>query len=249
MDRRGPRAILMLVCLVLVADRSVGRAQEPPKTVAAGVYTDEQAVRGALTYERACSGCHRPDLGGGSGPALTGERFNRDFAGKDVKALFTKISTTMPRGDAGGLGEDVYLDVVAHVLRENGFPAGSRELDAGGLEGVRVLAAKVKPPPPMGDFSYVEVVGCLASGPGNTWILARASDPVVATPPVVAAASSANTARPLGTLTFNLLDAMAYAPDAHKGHKMYVRGLLIKLPGEQRMTISSFEMVSPSCSE
>ena len=37
---------------------------------------------------------------------------------------------------------------------------------------------------------------------------------------------------------------MAYAPDDHKGQKMYVRGLLIKLPGEQRMTISAFEMVS-----
>jgi hypothetical protein len=30
---------------------------------------------------------------------------------------------------------------------------------------------------------------------------------------------------------------------------MYVRGLLIKLPGEQRITISAFEMVSPTCSE
>jgi mono/diheme cytochrome c family protein len=237
-------------CLfVLAASYTIGRAQEPPKTVAAGVYTDEQAVRGALTYERACSGCHRVDLGGGSGPPLTGERFNRDFAGKDLKALFTKISTTMPRGDAGGLGEDVYLDVVAHVLRENGFPAGSQELDTDGLEGVRVLPAKLKPPPPMGDFSYVEVVGCLTSGPGNTWILTRASDPVVATPPALAAGTSATTARSLGTQTFSLLDAMAYAPDAHKGHKMHVRGLLVKLPDEQRMTISSFEMVAPTCSE
>jgi hypothetical protein len=42
---------------------------------------------------------------------------------------------------------------------------------------------------------------------------------------------------------------MAYAPDDHRGHKMSVRGLLIKLPGEQRMTISAFEMVSPTCSD
>ena len=53
--------------------------------------------------------------------------------------------------------------------------------------------------------------------------------------------------RPLGTQVFRLLDAMAYSPDAHKGHKMYVKGLLIKLPGEQRMTISSFETIAPSC--
>jgi hypothetical protein len=50
-----------------------------------------------------------------------------------------------------------------------------------------------------------------------------------------------------GAQAFRLLDAMAYSPESHKGHKMYVRGLLIKLPSEQRMTISSFEMIAPSC--
>ena len=55
--------------------------------------------------------------------------------------------------------------------------------------------------------------------------------------------------KPLGTRTITLLDAMAYSPDAHKGHKMSVRGLLVKLPDEQRMTISSITMVAPACSE
>jgi hypothetical protein len=54
---------------------------------------------------------------------------------------------------------------------------------------------------------------------------------------------------PLGTQTFHLVDALAYAPDSHAGQKMHVRGLLIKLPDEQRITISNFEMVSPSCRE
>ena len=50
-----------------------------------------------------------------------------------------------------------------------------------------------------------------------------------------------------GTQTFHLLDAMAYAPDDRKGQTIYVRGLLIKLAGEPRMTISTFETVSPTC--
>jgi hypothetical protein len=54
-------------------------------------------------------------------------------------------------------------------------------------------------------------------------------------------------AKPLGAQTFHLLDALAYAPELHQGHKMHIRGLLIKLPGEQRMTISALEMVSPTC--
>jgi S-disulfanyl-L-cysteine oxidoreductase SoxD len=222
------------------------RAQENGRTVADGVYTDTQAARGAIVYESSCSGCHRADLGGGTGPSLREQRFARMFAGKDLKTLFTKIATTMPRNAPGSLGDNVTLDIVAHVLKENGFPAGSQQLTAETLDGIRVVPGKAKPLPPIGDFSYVEVVGCLTAGPQNTWTLTRASEPVAAIPN---AAAPTAIAQPLGIGTLHLLDAMAYAPSDHKGHKMYVRGLLIKIPGEQRMTISAFEMVSPTCGE
>ena len=191
-------------------------------------------------------GCHRPDLGGANGPALRGERFARIFAGKDLKTLYTKIATTMPRGAAASLGDAVYLDIVAHVLRENGFPAGDSELTAEALSGLQVIPGRAKPPPPVGDFSYVEVVGCLTPGPESTWLLTNASEPV-SLAVTGQARQTPVTDRPLGTQVFRLLDAMAYSPESHKGHKMYVKGLLIKLPGEQRMTISSFETLAPSC--
>jgi hypothetical protein len=153
----------------------------------------------------------------------------------------------MPRNAPGTLGDNAYLDVVAHLLKENGFPSGSQELSADALDGIRILPGRPKPPPPVSDFSYVEVVGCLTADRGGTWLLTRASTPVAAS----ASASSATSATTptLGTETFHLLDAMAYAPDRHKGQKMFVRGLLIKLPDEQRIAISAFEMVSPTCSE
>ena len=69
--------------------------------MAAGVYTDTQATRGATAYETNCSGCHNPDLAGGSAPALKEARFARDFAGKDLTALYSKILKTMPRNDPG----------------------------------------------------------------------------------------------------------------------------------------------------
>jgi mono/diheme cytochrome c family protein len=221
--------------------------QESGKTVADGVYTETQAARGAAVYETACAGCHRGDLGGGTGPALKEQRFAREFAGKDLKAFFTKTATTMPRNAPASLGDAVYLDIVAHVLKENGFPAGSHELTADALESIRVLPGRPKPPPPVGDFSYVEVVGCLTAGPQHTWMLTRASAPasIVAT---TAPPTPEVTAKPLGTETFHLLDAIAYAPDDHRGQKMYVRGLLIKLPDEQRITISAFETISTTCS-
>jgi cytochrome c5 len=231
-----------------IADH-VARAQENAKTVADGVYTDVQALRGASAYDGACTGCHRADLGGAQGPALKEQRFARDFAGKDLKALFTKIATTMPRNAPATLGDNVYLDIVAHLLKENGFPAGRQELTADGLDGIKVVAGKAKPPPPVGDFSYVEVTGCLTAGPDNAWMLTQASEPTSVAVPTGSGQASAVSVQKLGTQTFHLLDAMAYAPEAHRGHKMYVRGLLVRLPGEQRMTISDFEMVSQTCSE
>jgi S-disulfanyl-L-cysteine oxidoreductase SoxD len=227
---------------------AAARAQETAKTVADSVYTDTQAARGGAVYDAACAGCHRADLGGGTGPSLKEQRFAREFAGKDLKTFFAKVAT-MPRNAPASLGDNVYLDIVAHLLKENGFPAGAQELTAGALDGIRVVPGRPKPLPPIGDFSYVEVVGCLTAGPQNMWMLTRASTPVAAVPPASAPSAPAATATPLGTGTFHLVDAMAYAPDDHKGHKMYVRGLLIRLPGEQRMTISAFEMVSPACSD
>lgn len=217
------------------------------RTVADGVYTDAQAGRGAVAYDVACSGCHRPDLSGGTGPALKEQRFARNYAGKDLKTLYTKIATTMPRGTPASLADDVYLDIVAHVLKENGFKAGANELTADGLEAIRVLPGQPKPPPPVGEYSYVEVVGCLTPGERGAWLLTNASEPVVVVSPASASDANDKPDPPLGTQTFHLLDAMAYPAAAHRGHKMYLRGLLIKLPDEQRLTISAFEMLSPGC--
>jgi mono/diheme cytochrome c family protein len=239
---------MRISCVLALVLSIAANAQESTKTVADGVYTDAQAARGAAVYDAACASCHRADLGGASGPALREERFDRGFAGKDLKTLFTRTATTMPRGAPGSLGDTVYLDLV-HLLKENGFPAGSRELTAEALEGVRVLPGRPRALPAIGDFSYVEVVGCLRAGARNTWMLTQGSEPLAATAPVSAAPAPAASAKPLGTQTFQLVDAMAYAPGDHQGQKVSIRGLLIRVPGEQRMTISALETVSPDCRE
>jgi cytochrome c5 len=239
-----PNSKFLIPVLALVLSMAPS-AQEAGKTVADGVYSGAQAARGAIVYDVECASCHRADLSGGSGPALRDERFARMFAGKDLKTLFTRTARTMPRGAPGSLGDAVYLDVVAHLLKENGFPAGSSELTADVLDDIRVVPGRAKPLPSIGDFSYVEVIGCLTAGPDHTWMLTQGSEPVVASSAPTPAAAE----KPLGTQSIHLVDAMAYAPDTHKGQKVSIRGLLIEVPGEQRMTISSLETVSPSCRE
>lgn len=246
------RTFIGIAALLTIAVGQVVRAQSG-KSVADGVYTEAQARRGAAAYDGACSRCHRVDLSGGDGPALKDDRFNRIFAGRDLNTLYTRIATTMPRGAPGSMAESVYLDILAYVVRENGFPAGSQELALDALSGVEVQPTRPRPLPPVGDFSYVEVVGCLSAGAEGTWMLTNATDPVAVAPPQYHASGasspspSAGSTPAAGTQSFRLLDAMAFAPERHTGHRLYVRGLLIRLPNEQRMTVSAMESLAASC--
>ena len=255
------RLLTALAALVVIAVAEGMRAQSA-RSVADGVYTDVQARRGAAAYDGACGRCHRADLGGGDGPALKDDRFNRTFAGHDLKNLYTRIATTMPRGAPGSMADDVYLDILAYIVRENGFPAGSQELSLDGLAGVEVQPTRPKPLPPVGDFSYVEVTGCLSANADGTWMLTNAPDPVAAAAPAAVAASATKAPSDVaavpsvpaastgtGTRSFRLLDALAYTPERFAGDTIYVRGLLIRLPTEHRMTVSEMQLVRTGCAK
>jgi hypothetical protein len=101
--------------------------------------------------------------------------------------------------------------------------------------------------PPADGAQLVEVVGCL-SQTGSTWILANASDPAPATttfttPEAIKAAGE----KPLGTQEYRLLGTNPFSPEAHKGHKMAARGLLIKSGSESRINLTSFQMLAAAC--
>ena len=97
--------------------------------------------------------------------------------------------------------------------------------------------------------SLVEVVGCL-SQTGANWILANATDPSVSTttyttPEAVKAAAE----KPLGTQQYRLLGTSPFSPERHKGHKMVVRGLLIKTGSDTRINLTSFQMLAETCAK
>jgi mono/diheme cytochrome c family protein len=121
----SPRSI---VAALLVASAAVG-AQETTSSVLDGVYTDVQASRGAQAYRQSCAPCHGASLDGvGEAPALVGSGFISDFSGLTLGDLFERIRTSMPLNNPGGLSRDQYSDILAFVLKFNGFPAGPREL-------------------------------------------------------------------------------------------------------------------------
>ena len=126
------------------------------------------------TRQRAAA-VHGEDLTGANARALVGDTFLRNWSSLSLDGLFDRVQT-MPPGGAMTLGEDTYVDILTYVLETNGFPAGSDELRTETLPEIIVEGADG--PQEVPDFSLVQVVGCLTSGPGNTWILTDATEPI-----------------------------------------------------------------------
>ncbi len=138
--------VMTAVAGVLLLASWAYAAQMPTTNVWDGVYSEAQAAKGQAAYSEYCSGCHMPDLsGGGPAPALSGEAFVLQNEKKTVGDLFIRIKTTMPPGQPDQLGDDMYLDVVAHLLKANGFPAGQSALSAGldALKQIRIVSKSV----------------------------------------------------------------------------------------------------------
>jgi quinoprotein glucose dehydrogenase len=115
------------------------------KTVWDGVFTKEQAERGAEAYEKACSECHGKDLAGdGFAPALTNPDFSANWNGTTVGDLFERIRISMPPNGPTGVAPAAKADIVAHILNFNKYPEGKEELkpEAGELKQIAIDAKK-----------------------------------------------------------------------------------------------------------
>jgi alcohol dehydrogenase (cytochrome c) len=104
-------------------------------------YTQAQAQQGQAVYLEHCASCHGQNLDDGAfGPPLKGVDFREKWGSPSAEGLFSFTSTQMPPDRPGTLGDAVYAQLLAYMLRENGAPAGTRELPAN-PEALRALAA------------------------------------------------------------------------------------------------------------
>ena len=116
-----------------------------------GVYSAAQASRGQALYAQRCAGCHGPALAGASAPALTGDRFTNKFRMEPLSALFIQIRYAMPPGavDGATLTDDESADLVAHILKNNGFPSGKTAFTAAGAVNSPIAMPMAWAKPPM----------------------------------------------------------------------------------------------------
>jgi cytochrome c5 len=234
---------VLLTCAIGV------RAQNAEPRIWQGVYSAAQAERGQTSFNSSCLRCHGDKLQGNTAPALSGDRFFTTWGSEPIASLFAKIRDTMPPNFGTSIDDQVKLDIVAYILRTNGYPSGPGELTQTGNDLASAQILKKGEQAVVQNFSLVQTVGCLARGASNTWVLTRTTDPLVTRDetPSAQALSSAGT-RPLGTRTFRLLSTKPFDPEAHQGHKMEARGLIYNEPGDERLTLTSLKMAG-TCSE
>jgi mono/diheme cytochrome c family protein len=239
-----------LIFIFLFAFASLAEAQSTSSTATVwqGVYTEAQAARGQAAYETHCGRCHREDLAGYNS-ILKGSRFMQKFRESSLDLLFDKTKTTMPRGAPASLGDTTYLDIVTYLLKENDFPSGAQELRLEDLPRTQLVGKEG--PEPVPDFSLVRVVGCLTTSPSDSaWMMTHSTDPVRTGNPQPAPGEKEAAERvALGAKTYRLLTSAAYKPELYQGHKVEVRGFLIRRPVEDRLNITSLETLDPNCGE
>jgi S-disulfanyl-L-cysteine oxidoreductase SoxD len=78
-----------------------------------------------------------------------GGQFISDFDGLTVADLFDRIRATMPMTAPGSLKREQYAEILAFVLKSNGFPTGQKELDHRSeyLSDIRFQAPETAAPP------------------------------------------------------------------------------------------------------
>jgi mono/diheme cytochrome c family protein len=240
-----PDAHRTLLSIVILLATSVGtvliHAQAGGargRTVWDGVYTDEQAARATSTFSQVCSSCHTL-AGQGEGP-LTGEKFWEGYSQKTVGDLLTFVRTNMPDGNGGSLPASTYNDLVALILKSNGFPAGTAELAPETVVNVQIIPKDG--PGELPANSLVRVVGCLARR-GSDWVLTNATAPERTERTEV---GPADASRPLGTRTMTLKFVLTRL-DSFVGQRMSVSGMLMGAGGADGVNVATVERVAATC--
>jgi len=90
-------------------------------------YTDEQAERGRLAFNRNCGFCHSAGPGRGFGGAFLQRESGGVRVWPSVYYFFKKLEA-MPAYDTTAISQQTRADIAAYILKQNNYPAGRRAL-------------------------------------------------------------------------------------------------------------------------
>lgn len=239
---RGMRKLLFGVAGVWVATVALS-AQAPPagNTVWKGVYTDAQAERARQTFESICTQCHTVAPGSATrGGPVSGDKFWAAFTQKSVGDLLSYVSKNMPNGNGGSLSASTYNDLVAFILRANGFPAGTVEVTPDAVATVQIIPRDG--PGELPANVLARVVGCLKKD-GSDWVLENATMPerIERTGP-----GPNDATKPLGTKSYTLKFVLTRL-DSYVGQRMSASGMLLGTGGADGINVTTVSRVAETC--
>ena len=127
--QRGNSAMLKRSSVGGGIDRRCGSTKvAAPAGPPPALFTSAQADSGKIKFLTYCAMCHGPTLLGRSGPALRGPNFASPKADFHVSDVFGIVANNMPATAPGTLAHDDYVDIMAFLLQQNGYPAGNKTL-------------------------------------------------------------------------------------------------------------------------
>jgi mono/diheme cytochrome c family protein len=100
---------------------------KPAKPLPA-LFTEAQANTGKQLFSDKCALCHGANLEGRVGPSLKGKMFLSVQAAHTVADIFRFLSQNMPATLPGSLSHDDYVNLMAFLMQQNGYPQGNAEL-------------------------------------------------------------------------------------------------------------------------
>ena len=216
------------------------------QTVWDGVFSEDQARRGGNSYNVSCNSCHRADLSGFEG-ALKGQKFMDHWREDTLDSLYSNIKKSMPRNDPGSLQPATYVDIVAYILQQNGFPAGDGDLNPDILKDIQVIGKDGQQSLPTG--ALVQAYGCIKEAAGNIWTLTSAMPAVRTRNPDKSSDADLKLAEAKlpGNTIYRLVDAAFYHPERYKDHAAEAKGFLVTNPADG-ISLTSLSPLSGSCS-
>jgi hypothetical protein len=178
--------------------------------------------------------------------SLKGQKFHDSWREDALESLYSNIKMSMPRNAPGSLETATYLDIVAYILQQNGFPAGASDLSSDNLKSIQVTSKSGTQSLPIG--ALVQAYGCIKEDPANAWTLTAATKALRTRNPDKSNDADLKQAEAKlpGDTNYHLVDAAFYHPQRYKDQMAEVKGFLVADPRDG-ISVTSIAPLSSSC--
>jgi S-disulfanyl-L-cysteine oxidoreductase SoxD len=108
-----------------------GETRQKATTTNDAIYTKAQADGAKAQFDKICADCHPFTVAAKKKPKdkpLGDDPFFEEWSGRPLTELITLIALTMPNDGSVAVTEKEATDLVAYMLQQNGFAAGSNPL-------------------------------------------------------------------------------------------------------------------------